>query len=79
MLLVAPMRDVVLWKGEVAARETEAADKLRVLNEFRALNELRAALNERAERGGAGHAGPAPGHGGAAPGQYPAEIAVASF
>lgn len=46
VLLVAPMRDVVLWKREVAARETEAADKLRALNEFRALNELRAALNE---------------------------------
>jgi hypothetical protein len=40
VLLVAPMRDVVIWEREVAARETEAADKLR------ALNELRAALNE---------------------------------
>jgi hypothetical protein len=40
VLLVAPMRDVVMWEREVAAREAEAADKLR------ALNELRAAMNE---------------------------------
>lgn len=40
VILVAPMRDAVLWERDVAARETEAADKLR------ALNELRAALGE---------------------------------
>lgn len=43
-LLIAPMRDVVTWEREVAAREAEAADKLR------ALNELRAAIE--AEEGG---------------------------
>lgn len=36
VLLVAPMRDVVVWEREVAAREAEAADKLRALNELRA-------------------------------------------
>jgi hypothetical protein len=36
VLLVAPMRDVVLWERDVAAREAEAADKLRALNELRA-------------------------------------------
>lgn len=41
VLLVAPMRDVVLWEREVAAREAEAAEKLR------ALNELRAALEQQ--------------------------------
>ena len=35
VLLVAPMRDVVLWEREVAAREVEAAEKLRALNELR--------------------------------------------
>jgi hypothetical protein len=40
VILVAPMRDVVIWERDVAAREAEAADKLR------ALNELRAALGE---------------------------------
>jgi hypothetical protein len=35
VLLVAPMRDVVLREREVAAREAEAAAKLRALNEFR--------------------------------------------
>jgi len=36
VLLVAPLRDVVAWEREVAAREAEAADKLRALNELRA-------------------------------------------
>jgi hypothetical protein len=36
VLLVAPMRDVVMWERDVAAREAEAADKLRALNELRA-------------------------------------------
>jgi hypothetical protein len=36
VILVAPMRDVVLWERDVAAREVEAADKLRALNELRA-------------------------------------------
>lgn len=36
VLLVAPLRDAVLWERDVAARETEAADKLRALNELRA-------------------------------------------
>ena len=36
VLLVAPMRDAVIWEREVAAREAEAADKLRALNELRA-------------------------------------------
>jgi hypothetical protein len=36
VLLVAPMRDVVLWERDVAAREVEAADKLRALNALRA-------------------------------------------
>jgi hypothetical protein len=36
VLLVAPLRDVVLWERDVAAREAEAADKLRALNELRA-------------------------------------------
>lgn len=36
VLLVAPMRDVVQWERTVAAREAEAADKLRALNELRA-------------------------------------------
>ncbi|MEX2202901.1 MAG: hypothetical protein WD965_02315 [Actinomycetota bacterium] len=36
VLLVAPLRDVVSWEREVAAREVEAADKLRALNELRA-------------------------------------------
>jgi hypothetical protein len=36
VLLVAPLRDVVSWEREVAAREAEAADKLRALNELRA-------------------------------------------
>jgi hypothetical protein len=44
VLLVAPLRDVVAWERDVAAREAEAADKLR------ALNELRAAIE--AEEGG---------------------------
>lgn len=35
VLLVAPMRDVVLRERELAAREAEAADKLRALNEIR--------------------------------------------
>ena len=35
VLLVAPMRDAVLWERDVAAREAEAADKLRALNELR--------------------------------------------
>lgn len=35
VLLVAPLRDVVQWEREVAAREAEAADKLRALNELR--------------------------------------------
>ena len=43
VILVAPMRDVVHWEREVAARETEAAEKLR------ALNELRAALEQEAD------------------------------
>jgi K+-sensing histidine kinase KdpD len=34
-LLVAPLRDVVSWEREVAAREAEATDKLRALNELR--------------------------------------------
>jgi hypothetical protein len=36
VLLVAPMRDAVIWEREVALREMEAADKLRALNELRA-------------------------------------------
>jgi hypothetical protein len=36
VILVAPMRDVVLWERDVAAREVEAADKLRALTELRA-------------------------------------------
>lgn len=36
VLLVAPLRDVVAWERDVAAREAEAADKLRALNELRA-------------------------------------------
>jgi hypothetical protein len=36
VILVAPMRDVVQWEREVAAREAEAADRLRALNELRA-------------------------------------------
>lgn len=36
VLLVAPLRDVVSWERDVAAREAEAADKLRALNELRA-------------------------------------------
>ncbi|HEY7756029.1 MAG TPA: hypothetical protein VID69_07375 [Actinomycetota bacterium] len=36
VLLVAPMRDVVMWERDVAAREAEAADKLRALNALRA-------------------------------------------
>jgi hypothetical protein len=36
VLLVAPLRDVVSWEREIAAREAEAADKLRALNELRA-------------------------------------------
>lgn len=36
VLLVAPLRDVVVWEREVAYREAEAADKLRALNELRA-------------------------------------------
>ncbi len=36
VILVAPMRDVVIWERDVAAREAEAADKLRALNELRA-------------------------------------------
>lgn len=36
VLLVAPLRDVVVWEREVASREAEAADKLRALNELRA-------------------------------------------
>lgn len=43
VILVAPMRDVVLWEREVAEREAEAAEKLR------ALNELRAALENDAD------------------------------
>ena len=35
VLLVAPFRDVVLRERQVAAREAEAADKLRALNELR--------------------------------------------
>lgn len=35
-LLIAPMRDVVTWERDVAAREAETADKLRALNELRA-------------------------------------------
>jgi hypothetical protein len=35
VILVAPLRDVVLWERTVAAREAEAADKLRALNELR--------------------------------------------
>jgi len=35
VLLVAPMRDVVLRERDLAAREAEAADKLRALNEIR--------------------------------------------
>jgi hypothetical protein len=34
VLLLAPVRDVVLWERDVAARETEAADKLRALNDL---------------------------------------------
>jgi hypothetical protein len=30
------MRDVVMWERDVAAREAEAADKLRALNALRA-------------------------------------------
>lgn len=36
VILVAPMRDAVIWEREVAAREAEAADRLRALNELRA-------------------------------------------
>jgi hypothetical protein len=36
VILVAPMRDAVIWEREVALREVEAADKLRALNELRA-------------------------------------------
>jgi hypothetical protein len=36
VLLVAPMRDAVIWERQVAMREAEAADKLRALNELRA-------------------------------------------
>jgi hypothetical protein len=36
VILVAPMRDAVVWEREVALREVEAADKLRALNELRA-------------------------------------------
>jgi hypothetical protein len=36
VILVAPMRDVVLWERQVSTREAEAADKLRALNEIRA-------------------------------------------
>lgn len=36
VVLVAPMRDVVRWERDVAAREAEAADRLRALNELRA-------------------------------------------
>lgn len=43
VVLVAPMRDVVGWERELAAREAETAERLR------ALNELRAALESDAE------------------------------
>jgi hypothetical protein len=36
VILVAPLRDVVIWERQVAEREAEAADKLRALNELRA-------------------------------------------
>lgn len=36
VILIGPMRDVVRWEREVAAREAEAAEKLRALNELRA-------------------------------------------
>ncbi len=36
VILVAPMRDAVLWEREVAGREAEAADQMRALNELRA-------------------------------------------
>jgi hypothetical protein len=42
VILVAPMRDSVRWEREVADRETEAAQKLRALNELRAALELEA-------------------------------------
>ena len=35
VILIAPVRDVVQWERRVAAREMEAADKLRALNELR--------------------------------------------
>jgi hypothetical protein len=35
VLLVAPMRDVVLWERDVAAREAETADQLRALKRLR--------------------------------------------
>ena len=34
-LLVAPMRDVVLWERDLAAREADAAEQLRALSELR--------------------------------------------
>ncbi|GIU99102.1 MAG: hypothetical protein KatS3mg014_0718 [Actinomycetota bacterium] len=34
-LLVAPMRDVVLWERELAEREATAAEQLRALAELR--------------------------------------------
>ena len=36
VILIAPMRDVVRWEREVSAREAEAAEQLRALNELRA-------------------------------------------
>jgi len=38
-LLVAPMRDVVLWERELAEREADAAEHLRALTELRAAME----------------------------------------
>jgi hypothetical protein len=35
VILVAPMRDIVRWEREIAAREVEAAEDLRVLQELR--------------------------------------------
>lgn len=50
VILVAPMRDVVRWERDVAAREAEAADRLRALNELRAaLGAEEAAQLERLE------------------------------
>lgn len=46
-LLVAPMRDVVLWERELAEREAAAAEQLRALSELRDLLEHQAITQGR--------------------------------